>query len=145
MNRTLVFRIGMPLAGALVIGLMALGGWSPAHAAQLPAATSIDQAAARGQHLFDHDTFGGTRTCDACHTAGGTGALSLVGAAARFPKYNPKAHRVITLEQQITRCIQHSDGGKAPSADSTQMADLTAYLVKLSKGWTMGRQFRPGR
>lgn len=145
MNRGMFSRIGMPLAGVLVVGWAAFAGMPAALAAQPPAATSVDQAAAQGRRLFDHDTFGGTRSCDACHTNSGKGALSLVGAAAGFPKYNPKAHRVITLEQQITRCIQHSDGGKAPAADSTQMADLTAYLVKLSKGWTMGKQFQRSR
>lgn len=133
---------------ALCVGAFALAPTAQA-AAPAPVA-SPDAAAAQGLHIFNHDRFGGRMTCSSCHINGGTtpGRLpggseipSLVGVAAQFPRYNPRAKRIITLEQQIAMCIHGSLGGKAPAADSPEMADLTAYLVKLSKGWVMGKQF----
>ncbi|HEX7325251.1 MAG TPA: hypothetical protein VF292_07845 [Rhodanobacteraceae bacterium] len=133
-------RTPVTLLGIVVAGAVGLGALTTVSAAA-PPTSPIEQAAQRGKQLFDHDQFGGVRTCDACHTDSGTGALSLVGVAAQFPKYNPKAHRVVTLEQQIANCMKHSNGGKAVAADSLQMADITAYLTKLSKGAVMGQQF----
>lgn len=128
------------LTGIVVAGAIGFAVLTTASAAT-PPASPIEQAAQRGKQLFDHDKFGGVRTCNACHTDSGTGALSLVGVAAQFPKYNPKAHRVVKLEQQIANCMKHSNGGKPVAADSLQMADITAYLTKLSKGAVMGKQF----
>lgn len=133
-------RATVTLIGALAASAIGFSAFTTASAA--PPASPIEQAAQRGKQLFDHDKFGGVRTCNACHTDSGAGALSLVGAAAQFPKYNPKAGRVVTLEQQIANCMKHSLGGKPAAADSLQMADITAYLTKLSKGAIMGQQFK---
>lgn len=114
-------------------------------------ASTLDQAAARGLRIFNHDTFGGTRTCSTCHSNDGTtmGRLpngvsipSLIGVAARFPKYKPRAHRVVTLEQQLVHCIRGGLQGKPPAAGSSQMTDLITYLTKLSKGAVIGKQFK---
>lgn len=145
------FTRTLALAGPVATCLLALALAPAAGAASVAPAASPDQAAAEGRRIFQHDKFGGVRTCDSCHLNGGTtlgkapggGAIpSLVGAAAQFPRYNPRARRVITLEQQINKCIQGSLRGKPLPADSPQMTDLTAYLVKLSKGWTIGKQFQ---
>lgn len=134
-------RATVMLIGALAASAIGFSVFTATSAAA-PPTSPIEQAAQRGKHLFDHDKFGGVRTCDACHTDSGTGTLSLVGVAAQFPKYNPKAGRVVTLEQQIANCMKHSNGGKAVASDSLQMADITAYLTKLSKGSVMGQQFK---
>lgn len=134
-------RATVTLIGGLAASAIGFIAFTTASAAP-PPASPIEQAAQRGKQLFDHDKFGGVRTCDACHTDSGTGALTLVGAAAQFPKYNPKAGRVVTLEQQIANCMKHSNGGNAVAADSLQMADITAYLTRLSKGAVMGQQFK---
>ncbi|MGC8527461.1 cytochrome C [Acidiphilium sp.] len=132
--------------------LLAFGlGLGTAAAAGLAPATSPDQAAAEGLHIFNHDQFGGVRTCSSCHVNGGTTAghlpggakiPSLEGVAAQFPKYNGHAHRVVTLEQQLVHCIRGGLQGKPPGASSPQMTDLIAYLTKLSKGAKMGQQFK---
>lgn len=137
------------LVGATLFAC-ALGLGSAAAAGPAPA-TSPDQAASQGLLIFNHDTFGGVRTCSACHANGGTtlghlpnGAKlpSLKGVAAQYPKYNAHAHRVVTLEQQLVHCIKGGLQGKPPAAASPQMTDLIAYLTKLSKGAAMGQQFR---
>ncbi|MDA8095570.1 MAG: c-type cytochrome [Betaproteobacteria bacterium] len=102
----------------------------------------LAQAVAKGKDIFAHDTFGGRgMTCQACHTAGGTtegttpsGAKipSLSNAAAIFPRY---AHgQLVTLEDQVRRCVAGALGGKPPAYDSTQMRDLVAYMTSLSQG-----------
>lgn len=143
-----------PLPSPRLIGAALLAcalGLGTAAAAGLAPSTSPDQAAAEGLHIFNHDRFGGVRTCSSCHVNGGTmpghlpgGAKlpSLEGAAAQFPKYNGHAHHVVTLEQQIVHCIRGGLQGKPPAAASPQMSDLIAYLTKLSKGATMGQQFK---
>jgi thiosulfate dehydrogenase len=136
---------------ALSLGLIGTAALSPAQAASMKSATSLAQVAAQGEYLFNHDKFGGVRTCSSCHVNGGTtmGQLpngakipSLMGVAAQFPRYNPANHQVVTLEQQLAHCITGGLQGKAPSAHSPQMTALVTYLTKLSKGAVMGQQFK---
>ncbi|WP_298288986.1 c-type cytochrome [Thiomonas sp.] len=126
--------------------------------------SSVDEAAAQGAQIFANDTFGTKQTwvppnafnshlmtCAACHTDGGktegttpAGAHlpSLIGAAAKYPKYKAKKHAVYTLERQIVHCVRAGIMGKPPAYDSPEMVDLVAYLTQLSKGATMGQQFK---
>lgn len=148
------------IGGYLTLGLIAIVAMPEAKAAMaMPEASAtnavpssaLDKAAAQGLQIFNHDKFGGVRTCSTCHVNGGTtmGRLpngapipSLVGAAAQFPKYKPTAHRVVTLEQQLVHCIRGGVQGKPPAASTSQMTDLITYLTKLSKGEVMGKQFK---
>ncbi len=125
--------------------------------------SSLEQAAAQGAQVFANDTFGTHQTwvppnafsnhlmtCAACHTDGGRpeGTTpagqhipSLIGAAAKYPKFKGKKHEVYTLERQIVHCVRAGILGKPPAYDSPEMVDLVAYLTQLSKGATMGAQF----
>ncbi len=110
----------------------------------------LAQSASRGAEMFAHDTFGGHRkmhgaavTCDTCHMGGGqvAGRLpngkqipSLVNAAAIFPRYSPKLHRVVTLEMQIQHCVKGGLGGRPPAFGSKAMVDMIAYLHSIAKG-----------
>jgi len=113
----------------------------------LPAAGragSLDEAVQNGKHLFMTSTFGdGGRTCNSCHTGGGTtpGRLpdgtaipSLSNAATIFPRYNPRRGAVLTLPQQIHSCVMDAIEGTPPAYDSTEMVDLVSYLTSLSQG-----------
>ena len=125
------------LAGVMVLGLCAPNVWAkgpdPLHAA-------IES----GSHLFTTDTFGGRgMTCQSCHSGGGKipGQLangskipSLSNAAAIFPRYSPRAGKVITLEDQIRGCIAGGLGGKPPAYGSQKLNDLVSYLTFLSNG-----------
>lgn len=144
-NAGLLFAFAM-----LVFCTPLIVGRSSASAGLKPT-SPIMQAAARGKQIFEHDKFGGVRTCSSCHLNAGTtrGRLpngvaipSLVGAAARFPHYNSRRQRLVTLEQQIVHCIKGGLRGKPPAYDSRQMTDLVVYLTALSKGSVMGKQFR---
>lgn len=158
------------LAPAL-IAVLTIGSAS-AFAATAPAGkftatakvSSIDEAAAQGAQIFANDTFGTKQTwvpanafnshlmtCTACHTDGGktegvtpAGAHlpSLIGAAAKYPKFKGKKHAVYTLERQIVHCVRAGIMGKPPAYNSPEMIDLVAYLNQISKGVTMGQQFK---
>lgn len=145
----------------LAAGLTAGTAWA---AQSKPATTGIDQAAQKGAELFAHGTFDGRQTwvppnsfsskpmtCSACHTDGGRSEgltpagqhiPSLIGAAAKYPKYKAKKHAVYTLERQIVHCVRAGIMGQPPAYSSADMADLVAYLTKLSKGAPMGQQFK---
>ncbi len=138
---------------SLAIGALALSrtGLAAAPTVNVPAKVSSMADAVRvGQDLYTHETFGGVRTCDACHTNGGRGPgklpngaaiPGLEGAAAVFPRFVPAAGRVITLEQQIQKCIEGAEKGKPPALGSVALGDLAAYVTSLSKGKAMGGQF----
>jgi cytochrome c len=48
---------------------------------------------------------------------------------------------VITLSQQLARCITGGVQGKPPAFGSSEMVDLETYVSSLSKGAIMGQQF----
>lgn len=125
---------------ALTVVMLGFGAMVGAHAAPSPLA----QAIADGKHIFIHDTFGGRgTTCESCHKAAGMGPTvtpnghkfpSLSNAAAIFPRYSPRAGKVITIEDQIRGCVAGGLGGKPPAYGSKTMRSLVAYLTSLSQG-----------
>jgi thiosulfate dehydrogenase len=78
--------------------------------------------------------------CADCHLAAGTLARggSLVGAYGRFPQWNNRAHRVITLQDRIAECFLYSMNGRAPAYSSKAMIALVAYIAWLSRGTPVG-------
>jgi thiosulfate dehydrogenase len=97
-----------------------------------------------------------TLTCSNCHLNAGQRerALPLVGIAVKYPEYNKRAGRDFTLEDRIIECLRRSidahPGGdtavQLPSAraqitpTSNEVADLAAYLLWLSSGYTKGQK-----
>ena len=86
---------------------------------------------------------GNGRTCNTCHRGGGKdqGRLpngktipSLGNAAAIYPRYSKGAHMVITLPQQVHRCVMGALRGMPPAYDSNAMTDLVAYITSLAQG-----------
>jgi thiosulfate dehydrogenase len=113
----------------------------------------LEKAIQTGKALFIHGTFGGNgRTCETCHTSGGTvpgkmpGAMtipSLNNAAAIYPRFNPRANKVITLEDQIRNCIVGALHGKPPAYGSIRMNALVSYITSLSRGKSMDMGGKP--
>ena len=125
-----------PFLGAVVLGLGLPSAW---------AGTGPLQAAVQqGGHIFATDTFKGRGlTCQSCHLAGGKGVgkapngskiPKLTNAAAIFPRFNPRAKRVVTLEDQIEACIAGGIGGRPLKYGGRKMAALVSYLTSLSHG-----------
>ncbi len=127
--------------------LVAFGGWGVCLPAQAAASSPMAKAIATGKQTFMHDTFGGSgKTCSSCHTDAGQGPTvtpnggrfpSLDAAATHFPRYNARAGKVITLQDQVRACVTGALGGKPPAADSVTMTDLVSYLTSLSQGKPM--------
>jgi thiosulfate dehydrogenase len=106
---------------------------------------------ARARQLLDHTNtllpknVGAGLTCSSCHIAGGTtpSAFSFLGTYAKFPQYNKRAHRFITVQDRIDECFLYSMNGKALSYTSRDMIAITAYIAWLSRGARVGTGF-PG-
>ena len=134
-------RKTIALAAALLLssGLCALG-------IQQAAATEpqLEKAIQGGQALFVHESFGGNgKNCQSCHVDGGVGLgklpngtaiPSLSNAATIFPRFNTKANKVITLEDQIRNCIAGALQGKPPTYGSEQLTQLVSYVTSLAQG-----------
>lgn len=104
---------------------------------------------ARARALLDHTAtllpkyVGGALTCSSCHIAAGTtpSAFSFLGTYARFPQYNPRAHRFIAVQDRIDECFLYSMSGKALPYTSPEMIAITAYIAWLSRGAVVGVGF----
>lgn len=104
----------------------------------------LEKAIQGGKALFIHETFGGNgMTCQSCHAAGGVGPGKLPGgaaipslsnAAAIFPRFNQKANKVVTLEDQLRHCIAGGLQGKPPAYGSEQLTQLVSYVSSLAQG-----------
>lgn len=115
-------------------------------------------AVERGKKLFEDPKLAkGTMgvNCASCHPGGQTtGGMAhvpqmagmgpfdmpiptLVGAAARFPKYKVPNDEVITLADMSNNCIRMFMGGQRLPLESQSMRDLVAYVTTLSEGETV--------
>lgn len=71
--------------------------------------------------------------CTSCHLDQGRRATgSWVGTFARYPQYNGRSGRVITIEDRVNGCFRRSMNGTALAADGPDMRDIVSYLAFLS-------------
>lgn len=106
-----------------------------------------------GKGLFNDASLGKNgQTCNSCHpggaTTGGEAEIakkmghgpyklpipSLVGAAARFPKYKVPNDEVITLQMMNNNCIRMFMKGKRLPLNSPESYYLAKYVTSLSNG-----------
>ncbi len=82
------------------------------------------------------DNVGDVLNCTNCHLGAGKVPLAapFVGVAVNYPRSNPRAGRVVTLEERINGCFLRSMNGKPLATDSSQMKALVAYFNWLSTG-----------
>jgi len=85
-------------------------------------------------------------SCGACHISGGTvnRGGSLVGVYARFPQWNKRAKRVITLQDRLAECFLYSMNGTPPAYTSKEMTAMVAYIAYLSRDVPVGAKVKPG-
>lgn len=74
--------------------------------------------------------------CTSCHFQGGTqeGMLGLVGVALKYPEFDPRAGRMVSLPERLQSCFLRSLNGKAPPLGSAVLQNLTDYVSYLSTG-----------
>lgn len=104
---------------------------------------------ARGETLWKSNR-DGEKSCASCH---GDAAVSMKGAATRYPRIDPGSARLVNLEGRINLCrVRHQQA--APYAyESDELLSLTAYLAYQSRGMPSaieidaqnGRHFERGR
>lgn len=106
----------------------------------------IGETIARGHALITQTRrlmradVGADLTCADCHLRAGTQARggSFIGTYARFPQWNGRAHRVITLHDRIAECFLYSMNGRAPAYDGQAMVAIVAYIAWLSRNTPVG-------
>ena len=104
---------------------------------------------ARARRLLDQTPalmpayVGGAVACSSCHLAAGTRttALPFLGIYAKFPQFNARAHRYITVQDRLAECFLYSMNGKVPAYQSAEMVALTTYIAWLSRGAVVGKGF----
>lgn len=104
----------------------------------------LEKAIQDGKSLFFNETFGGNgKNCVSCHVNGGVGPgklpngdaiPSLSNAATIFPRFNSKENKVITLQDQVRRCVVGRFEGKPPAYGSEQLTQLVTYVTSLAQG-----------
>lgn len=79
-------------------------------------------------------------SCAACHVGGGTVKRggSFVGVYGRFPQWNKRSHRVITLQDRLTECFLRSMNGTPPAYSSKEMIAMVSYIAYLSRDVPVG-------
>ncbi|MFQ5512329.1 MAG: c-type cytochrome [Candidatus Krumholzibacteriia bacterium] len=111
------------------------------------------EALAMGKKLFRDERLGSNgQSCESCHpggtTTGGEAEIakkmghgpyrlpipSLVGAAARFPRFKVPNDEVITLEMMNNNCIRMFMKGKRLPLNSPESFYLAQYISSLSNG-----------
>lgn len=87
---------------------------------------------------------GNELACSSCHGTGGTDATSpLTGVTAVYPAYNPRAGKVLTIEDRINGCFKRSMAGKPLEANSDEMRAMVAYMNYISTDVPVGIKERP--
>ncbi|MCW0185282.1 c-type cytochrome [Campylobacter lari] len=83
---------------------------------------------------------GNNLSCSSCHANAGTikNQSGFVGIYARFPQYNARADKIITLEDRINGCMERSMNGKRLPNNSPQMKAILAYMHYISQGIEVG-------
>lgn len=87
---------------------------------------------------------GNNLACSSCHGSAGTDSTSpLTGVTAVYPAYNPRAGKVLTIEDRINGCFKRSMNGKPLEANSDEMRAMVSYLTFISKDVPVGIKERP--
>jgi thiosulfate dehydrogenase len=85
--------------------------------------------------------------CAACHIAAGTKARggTFVGLYARFPQWNKRSHRVISLQDRIAECFLRSENGVPPPYSGKEMNAMVAYIAWISRRVPVGEPAKPSQ
>jgi thiosulfate dehydrogenase len=78
---------------------------------------------------------GNNMSCTNCHLKAGTqaGSASWVGVTNRFPQYNGRSNKDITIEDRINGCMERSMNGKKLPEKSEEMKAMVAYMAWISE------------
>jgi len=85
---------------------------------------------------------GNNISCTNCHLKAGTqaGSASWVGVTNRFPQYNGRSNKDITIEDRINGCMERSMNGKKLPKESKEMKAMVAYMGWISENLPKDRE-----
>lgn len=86
---------------------------------------------ARGEKLWSEPAEKGGKSCAACH---GDAAKSMKGVAARYPRVDPGAARLVNLEGRVNLCRSRNQQAEPLKPESDDLLGLTAYVANQSHG-----------
>lgn len=83
---------------------------------------------------------GNNLSCSSYHANGGSvqNQSGFVGIWARFPQYNARGDKAITLADRINGCFERSTNGKRMPSDTPEMKAMLTYMQWLSQGVPVG-------
>ncbi len=78
---------------------------------------------------------GASMNCNSCHVQQGKKPLAApyINTVNAFPQFNPRANRVVTLEDRINGCFMRSMNGKPLDKTSPEMQAMVAYMKWLAQ------------
>lgn len=98
----------------------------------------------RGGKLWNEAAGSSEKSCAACH---GDAAKSMKGVAARYPRRDAGAARLVNLEDRINLCRQRNQRAAPLERESGDLLALTAHVAHQSRGMpvavTLDAQNRP--
>ena len=94
----------------------------------------------RGEKLWSEAAGKGGKSCAACH---GDARQSMKGVAARYPKVDPGAARLVNLEGRVNLCRTRNQGAEPLAYESDELLGLTAYVAHQSRGMPLAVTLDP--
>jgi hypothetical protein len=86
-----------------------------------------DETVAKGQEVFKDASLGTTgKSCNSCHRP-----EDLRGTAERYPKFDAKLGRLVSLQERLRMMIQTKLGGKELPLGDIRTVALEAYIKSL--------------
>lgn len=85
----------------------------------------------RGGKLWNEAAGGSGKACAGCH---GDAAKSMKGVAARYPRVDPGAARLVNLEGRINLCRERNQQAAQLKHESDELLALTTYVAHQSRG-----------
>jgi sulfur-oxidizing protein SoxA len=135
------------VALAVVLALLASGGWAEMKRSGYQDASPETRAmqdddaanpgflwAQQGEALWSQRPPGAERSCADCH---GAAASAMRGVAARYPVFDPRLGRLVTLAQRIELCRVERQNAAPLPPESDALLGLTAYVGLQSRGMPM--------
>ncbi len=88
----------------------------------------------QGEQLWRAPRGGDGKSCADCH---GESGQAMKGVAARYPRFQSQAGRVLNLEGQINFCVAERQKTPALASESDDLLALTAYVAQHSRSLPM--------
>jgi sulfur-oxidizing protein SoxA len=143
----MIRRLARRLALATMLTLVASGGWAAEKrsgyrdASPETRAMQDDDAqnpgflwVQQGEALWSQRPDGSEPSCGDCH---GAAAVAMRGVAARYPVFDARLQRPITLVQRIEQCRVERQRQAFLPAESDALLGLSAYVGLKSRGMPM--------